>query len=106
MGESGTNRVWILGAGFSRSLGGPLLTDLLSQGEFLQLQARWGDLAAECAPVVKAFQWGIQGAGPGRPNLWPNAEAFLEYIGGAKPHSPAEAIIRVAAENHKIDLDE
>lgn len=37
------NRVWVLGAGFSRSLGAPLLDDLLSLNAWTEVDARYGD---------------------------------------------------------------
>lgn len=38
--------VWILGAGFSRSLGGPLLADLFSQEKRLELKERYPECDA------------------------------------------------------------
>lgn len=34
--------VWVLGAGFSASLGGPLLDDLFSERSEIELQAKYG----------------------------------------------------------------
>jgi hypothetical protein len=46
-------RVWILGAGFSRSLGGPLMGDLLSLGALRDITALYGEhLNAQHAELV------------------------------------------------------
>src|SRR5690349_20031798 len=80
--ERPVNRVWILGAGFSRSLGGPLLTDLLSDGEHTLMKARFPEVASESEPVVRAYHWGT-GVVRRFPKLWSNAETFLEFLGAA-----------------------
>src|SRR5690606_17025262 len=83
-----------LGAGFSRSLGGPLLNDLLSDGEQLLLQARFDGLAGPCADVFRIFRWGLMGSGPG--SLWPNAEVFLDFLASAEEGPTSARIIRSA----------
>src|SRR6187402_940335 len=49
-------RVWILGAGFSRALGGPLLADMLSMRSWQRLKARWSGMFE----VERLFQTGHQ----------------------------------------------
>lgn len=72
--------VWVLGAGFSRPLGGPLLNELFrprSLREFYQIypDADYsGDLAASLWQVVRVFNDGR------RAHLWAHAEQFLEMI--------------------------
>ncbi len=93
MGESGAERVWILGAGFSRSLGGPLLHDLLSLGEFKLLEARFSELAGPCSKVFSVYNWGRQRTGMDTPVIWPNAESFLEFLDGADPGASGWSIL-------------
>lgn len=79
-------RVWILGAGFSRSLGGPLLPDLLSNNMREEIRARlrvtgeklaWDDLAKK---VYELFNMRY---------AWSEAESFLEFIdAAATPETP------------------
>ncbi|WP_242392001.1 hypothetical protein [Anaeromyxobacter oryzisoli] len=46
--------VWILGAGFSKPLGGPLLTELLSPGSMDILQAAFGSHSWVNHPSIAA----------------------------------------------------
>ncbi|MBI5611303.1 MAG: hypothetical protein HY902_20685, partial [Deltaproteobacteria bacterium] len=70
-------KVWILGAGFSAALGGPLLPDLLAPAPLAALRAKhsrsWmadtGSLA-----VGELYSSGINS------NLWSDAEAFLACL--------------------------
>jgi hypothetical protein len=89
--------VWILGAGFSRSLGGPLLPDLLSPPTNNFVQAIYGgnryigaerpaELNADCeaARVVRELYRDCGGATaqPGT-RFWDDAEAFLDQVDAA-----------------------
>lgn len=69
--------VWVLGSGFSRSLGGPLLKDLLSSRALSSLRSlsdlRWaGDdwLTA----IVKQFKRGV------KDDSWTNAEEYMAKL--------------------------
>lgn len=69
------NVVWVLGSGFSRSLGGPLLYDLFTK-KMASLTAARGRKRAHGDLVRKVFrnhrERGL--------NLWSHAEEFLDYI--------------------------
>jgi hypothetical protein len=94
MGVFGLKTCWILGAGFSRSLGGPLLTDMFRP-------RAWGDDPANFPPneyphlaediylTRLLFAHGIE------QNLWRDAEQFLAYADDAiaAPHPSMRAII-------------
>ncbi|MBI3205382.1 MAG: hypothetical protein HYZ29_27835 [Myxococcales bacterium] len=70
-------RVWILGAGFSRPLGGPLLNDLLSSHMQLEIQARFGgELLRERANFA-VLHLHAEGR---RQGAWPHAERFLAFL--------------------------
>jgi hypothetical protein len=84
---------WILGAGFSRSLGGPLLTELLLPRSREDIKAHFPSfcegLSAEANLVWDLYSYGCNFK-YGRPsgisskvvgeNLWDDAEAFLDYL--------------------------
>ncbi len=93
-------RVWILGAGFSRPLGGPLLNELLRPEVGQHLQATYGK-TFELGDVVLelyghgsrfrdgeiATRWRTKGE-----LIWSDAEQFLDYLDTAVaggPNSPA-----------------
>jgi hypothetical protein len=74
-------RVWVLGAGFSRPLGGPLMADLLSRTphSFRVSDEKLGAFsAADDADVRNLFH-------DGRAlNWWPHAESFLDTVETAR----------------------
>ncbi len=88
--------VWVLGAGFSRPLGGPLLGDLFTTASAGNLDARYPRasyplLHSDAADFVRwLYRWGlgedaalpagIGSANPTHERLWENAEEFLEYL--------------------------
>ncbi len=92
---SGHRIVWILGAGFSKPLGGPLLADLFTPASPGNLEARYprakyDRLVGVVADLVRyVYQYGL-GLGQSAPldrfgtfspeRLWENAEEFLEYL--------------------------
>jgi hypothetical protein len=77
IGDSPT--VWILGAGFSKSLGGPLLVDLFRQEYAVDLAKVMGrDLANDLTWVQALFNHGRD-----QERLWENAEEFLAYVDSA-----------------------
>jgi hypothetical protein len=97
--------VWILGAGFSRSLGGPLLDDLLSPPTIQFVQSLYADNShfngstATAHRVRSLFEnFGPTATAPSR-RLWPDAEAFLDQLDAAArgPNSPAAKRMEMAA---------
>ena len=112
---SGKNVVWVLGAGFSRSLGGPLLPQLLSLGSRQALLARaesnkgayWPDGADR---VYQLYHYGIRyregrvALGdllPTAPGIdaWAHAEEFLEYLDRATVSDAARRRVHMAWED-------
>ncbi|MFT5327805.1 MAG: hypothetical protein ACI8P0_005701 [Planctomycetaceae bacterium] len=106
-----SKRVWILGAGFSAPLGGPLLTDLFSTKMESALKAHYDRVADQNDPkswiAVNLFRWGL--GEPFAPTgtehtlngsrLWTNAEEYLDRLDSARSSSnPAEDVIREAIE--------
>lgn len=104
------NVVWILGAGFSKSLGAPLLSGLLSRESLVRVLAVWGD--AETAlgdqklatQVVQLYLGGVSGfehISP-RARLWEHAEEYLERLDHASreqtPHDLETRMLRGFAE--------
>jgi hypothetical protein len=72
-------RVWIIGSGFSKSLGGPLLRDLFRQQKTEDILPyfpadQYPDLAVSLPWVQAAFKCG-QDEG-----LWENAEQFIAFV--------------------------
>jgi hypothetical protein len=88
--------VWVLGAGFSRSLGGPLLPDLFRQEDKRDLEVRYpeikyADLASACWKTQGLYNWGqfVE-------HQWTDAEQFIDFVDCAKPDSPAcEMLMRM-----------
>jgi len=79
--------VWILGAGFSASLGGPLLRDLFSKRMELELKAVFG-ITVETTNVSRwlAFHLYDYGVSDKRGlRLWRNAEEYLDRLDSAAP---------------------
>lgn len=70
-------RVWILGAGFSRPLGGPLLTDLLSSHMQLEILARFGDAPLRERTNFAVLHLHSEGKKQG---AWSHAERFLAFL--------------------------
>lgn len=77
--------VWVLGAGFSQPLGGPLLTDLLTQQSRNKLLACYPGkdwIVSRVAKTVRDLYSShryVSEATPGA-RLWANAEEFLTYL--------------------------
>lgn len=99
-------RVWILGAGFSRPLGGPLLPDLMRPEVKANLGATYPeapyrqgddglhDLVLQIYGYGSRYQQGNFGSltKPEGENIWADAEQFLDYLDTAVaggPSSPA-----------------
>lgn len=87
------NVVWVLGAGFSRSLGGPLLTDLLSVAARDRVAAsyppnRYDRLHNSPAEIVRTL---FANYGPHAPlgqSRWTDAEQFLGDLDAASIANP------------------
>ncbi len=74
--------VWILGAGFSRALGGPLLTELFSPGSALKMKTcfpKLPRLQGDDAQLARLLFQDKDG-----PKQWENAEEFLDYLDTAQ----------------------
>jgi hypothetical protein len=85
--------VWILGAGFSKSLGGPLLVDLFRQQARGDLEKVLGrPLATEVTWVQALFNYGKD-----IEHLWGDAEEFLAYTeaahGTVSPNAQKAALL-------------
>lgn len=105
--------VWILGAGFSKPLGGPLLPELLSERSAAMLRARFPKLqdhllereGKEVRKLVRAHGW--EGVPPGQ-RAWSDAEEFIEFLDLAAERgedSPQLRALREYAEDSGIDLE-
>ncbi len=102
--ESGDKKktVWILGSGFSRALGGPLLKGLLSKSALYELQATFPELANsqefERAQII--FEYGVN------TGFWDDAETFLDRldVAGRNSDSGPGRQMRVAFNNTYDDL--
>jgi hypothetical protein len=96
--------VWVLGAGFSRSLGGPLLPDLFRQENRADLAARYptlkcGDLADACWRAQILFNWGRMVE-----RQWLDAEQFIDFVDCATERSPQAALLsRMTREAFLLD---
>src|SRR6266540_2038152 len=77
--------VWLLGAGFSRALGGPLLRDLLTNESVNNIRATFpadeGFLAGDRQAVLGFYSRHRyrDEAAPGQ-RLWRDAEEFIDYL--------------------------
>lgn len=90
----GVKTVWVLGAGFGRSLGGPLLDDLLSPGMTNLVQALYGDNkfvgvtgsgdeSARLAARAVRRLYTDHGSVTAGSRLWLDAEAMLDQLDAA-----------------------
>jgi hypothetical protein len=104
----------VLGAGFSRSLGGPLLQDLLSVASRFRVYAEYGAVLAQDVtdPVYWLYHFGsnfeegtldptvkMQGA-----RLWRNAEEFLEVLDEAAASPRREQALKDAWKRARAGL--
>jgi hypothetical protein len=99
--------VWILGAGFSKSLGGPLLPDLLSERVELEMRGRFSKLVTDVAhqQIYIVYRYGLNEKRSKREglSLWNHAEEFLAYLGDAASGHPTKAItVNEIAKRHGI----
>jgi hypothetical protein len=74
------NRVWVLGAGFSRSLGGPLMADILHNATLEQIRDRFPSLDLEPHGQLCVRLFRTQMSRGDKPGLWENPEEFLEKL--------------------------
>jgi hypothetical protein len=112
-GQAEKRVVWVLGAGFSKPLGGPLLPQLLSRRLEKEIQARFPSSDANApysrvhaqptAIVRNLYEYGLSDERLRSPasishkmNLWAHAEEFIDYLDtalepppkdGANPHA-------------------
>jgi hypothetical protein len=108
--------VWVLGAGFSKPLGGPLLPDLFSSGSRDRLLAAYGDagtyqhhLFSRMASEVRRLYAEHGRGGPPASRRWDDAEQFLEALDAAALHgagSPSANLIRALCTVNEPDLGE
>lgn len=95
--------VWVLGAGFSRSLGGPLLQTMLSLSSLQELRRRYPATKFPLLhdkillDVCKLYIYGTRQPVPRDPNhesgvepLWDHAEEFLEHLDAAASEPKSE----------------
>lgn len=83
--ERDFNVVWVLGSGFSKSLGGPLLNELLSISRRERLlhadttvsAIHWGEFLDQWAPFITLFD---QDKTERQRQPWANAEEFIELL--------------------------
>ena len=108
--------VWVLGAGFSAALGGPMLAQLLSYPSASDIRIRYGkadfpQLHDDAAFFVRGlYQRGTTNDVAQLPNgdtiegerMWSNAEEFLDYIDTAADARPDEAPNYLAARLNEI----
>jgi len=92
--------VWILGAGFSKSLGGLLLPELLSERSRAETLAKFttlSDHASRVYPLFAKHQRGNPGnrgdRGTGLPVYWEHAEEFLDFVDTAANGNHARATV-------------
>jgi hypothetical protein len=107
--------VWILGAGFSRPLGGPLLGQLLTpasqmqiRGAFPKQDASYRRLYDDPADLVRALYTahGPHAALPAK--HWDDAEAFLEALDAAAngtPGTPSVSVVNTLLKVMRISGD-
>lgn len=88
MANGGDKVVWVLGAGFSKPLGGPLLNDLLTSKSLENVRARWPQhfTDAKYEHAVDFYDWGRSFAqkrdaprGRAAQAMWPLGEAQWEH---------------------------
>lgn len=95
--------VWILGAGFSRPLGGPLLPELLSSGSIGRLRACYSEVAHPLlyGPAAAKARELYKARGPASTmELWGDAEQYLDALDAAVfggDSSPAWKLIASAS---------
>lgn len=110
--KSAKRVVWILGAGFSRSLGAPLLSDLFSEASTHRILSLYGDELADhnlCHGVSLLYRYGAYGLrSPAIASQWEHAEEFLEHLALADqfPHENASMLALVQrVGSHKPYVD-
>jgi hypothetical protein len=110
----GYRTVWVLGAGFSKPLGGPLLPDLFSSGARDRVIAAYGDdpakmqvLFSDLAKAVRRLYAEHGRDAPLQARRWDDAEQFLEALDSAACDgvgSPSANLLRALSPNHKPDF--
>jgi hypothetical protein len=86
--------VWILGSGFSKGLGGPLLKDLLTKRRYDLVNVTFTDPPL---PSGRIFAYNIfdrYREAPAKPGYWEHAEEFLDFVDAAsEPTSPRYGLL-------------
>lgn len=111
-GQSTRKRVWVLGAGFSRSLGGPLMNDLLSLAARRRILAAYSSYIDrdEVDTIFWLFHYGC-GFPEGRldpriaeqgEHAWDDAEQFLETLDNARSDAAKAAAVASALSGLEI----
>lgn len=90
-----TKIVWILGSGFSKPLGGPLLDELITAGAVARFVAHCGtehqSALTTCLQTYEAPRRGEKFIGS-----WSNAEEFLEFLeSGVDGNKEVESILKM-----------
>lgn len=98
MSDAGMPVVWVLGAGFSKPLGAPLLDDLFSFSLTEDLRARYEgdrytDFRMDVDNIYEVYGLNLQSRhGPGQP--WEDAEQFMDYVDSAAIEDPGGVTIK------------
>lgn len=103
--EEAKKIVWVLGAGFSKPLGGPLLTGLLSRESEKDIVVRYPKedyphLHGDSPDIVRSLYW----HGLSDDRMWTHAEEFLDYVDTAA-EPPASRSTNPHAERLRRVLD-
>src|SRR5688572_12853913 len=114
-----TKRVWILGAGFSRPLGGPLLNDVLSLKSWHRLVARWPKIFAQASlsrsmsQVYRLYRFGTtfkegtatcRGHNSPGEHLFEHAEEFLVFLDRAQEGAAKDQLRNLTERVSNLDL--
>jgi hypothetical protein len=80
MAKADRNVVWILGSGFSRGLGGPLLYELLSRKAYTEIQSKFREKVKSCGRVYGLYWKHWFGNTASDEKIWSHAEEFLDFV--------------------------
>ena len=90
--------VWILGAGFSRSLGGPLLGDLLTERGELEFKSRFPN--KKDTYLYHPYLSGLREHKYSNMPLWSDVEEFLEFVDLARVPGSAQDIVKTLLDSY------
>jgi hypothetical protein len=104
--------VWILGSGFSKSLGGPLLYDLFSERGKEWTELFFTATEDSLAPVYELFQewFSASKSAHKKGNIWNDAEDYLEFLALAAKTTTGRAshnqrLIQKLATKYDLSVD-